>query len=121
MIFSFLYSYYLYIRSFHNVPYFLSVLGLDVLDLTFSLTKVSTSFLLSSAPEILPSLVLVKLSSEVFVDLLKFLFPFLSQFEFSLLSCLELFIVFIKRFIHILFKVLEHTHNSYFEVLGLRF
>lgn len=98
MFFSFLYSYYLYIRSFHNVPYFLSVWGLDVLDLTFSLTKVSISFLLSSAPEILPSPVLVKLSSEVFVDLLKFLFPFVSQFEFSLvisllLSCLELFIV----------------------------
>lgn len=98
VFFSFLYSYYLYIRSFHNVPYFLSVWGLDVLDLTFSLTKVSISFLLSSAPEILPSLVLVKLSSEVFVDLLKFLFPFVSQFEFSLvisllLSCLELFIV----------------------------
>lgn len=135
VFFSFLYSYYLYIRSFHNVLYFLSVWGLDVLDLTFSLTKVSISFLLSSAPEILPSLVLVKLSSEVFVDLLKFLFPFLSQFEFSLvisllLSCLELFTFystvcvftdFIKRFIHILFKVLEHTHNSYFEVLGLRF
>lgn len=98
MFFSFLYSYYLYIRSFHNVPYFLSVWGLDVLDLTFSLTKVSISFLLSSVPEILPSLVLVKLSSEVLVDLLKFLFPFVSQFEFSLvisflLSCLELFIV----------------------------
>lgn len=43
----------------------------------------------------------------------------LKQFSFHSTVCVLIY--FIKGFIHILFKVLEHIHNRYFEVLVLYF
>jgi hypothetical protein len=96
------------------------------LELTFSLTKVFSSILFS-IPEIrsfISCILLVRLASEVHINILIFLFPDFSWFVFSslilfLLSGLELFIHllpllgyistdFYKKFIHFFFK--DHYH-----------
>ena len=98
-----------------------------------------TLLTIASESEILFHISCILLEKAAILFLLEvpnFSFPVLSQFVFSLAilflsSCLELFSSFyasvcilisnINGFIHIIFKVHEHIHNSYFEVLILRF
>lgn len=105
---------------FSQCPGFLHVLCQNLLDLTFSLNKISISATVSSLSELLPYIFhipLVRLDSGFPEQLPKFSFPYLTQFGFlywlyfyfQVFSCLLIFF-------HCLFVFL----NEFFCISSLR-
>lgn len=129
--FSFLYFYFSQIWSFHSVPDFLDILWQNFLDLTFSLTRVSSSSIVPSISEILSSIssvLLARLASEVPIHIPKFFISrppsvwflfidYISTFKpwtvtFIPFSCLFTFSDFFTGLIHFLFTDFYHIHKS---------